>query len=165
LNSVELRVFGELLRDSKRSDREIAKLLGVSQPTVTRFRHRLVSEGWVRQFTVVPGFVKLGFRILVFSLFESRLRKKESGANDGGLRLLSSPNVVFAAECNGMGMNGVVVSLHRSYSDYVDFVKKLRLEGGDGLKMADSLIVSLEGSVVKPFDLKNLAETLQEKDV
>ena len=164
MNSVELRVFGELLRDSKRSDREIAKLLGVSQPTVTRFRHRLVKDGWVRQFTVVPGFVKLGFRILVFSFFESRLRKKESGANDGGLRLLSSPNVVFAAECNGMGMNGVVVSLHRSYSDYVDFVKNLRLEGGDGLKMADSLIISLEGSVVKPFNLNDLAETLHEDD-
>ncbi len=78
---------------------------------------------------------------------------------------MSKPNVVFAAECNGMGMSGVVVSLHRSYSDYVDFVKKLRLEGGDGLKMADSLIVSLEGSVIKPFDLKNLAETLHEKEV
>ena len=62
-------------------------------------------------------------------------------------------------------MSGVVVSLHRSYSDYVGFVRELRLEGGDGLKMADSLIVSLEGSVVKPFDLKNLAETLHEKEV
>jgi DNA-binding Lrp family transcriptional regulator len=164
VNSVELRVFGELLRDSKRSDREIAKLLGVSQPTVTRLRHRLVKDGWVRQFTVVPGFVKLGFRILVFSLFESRLRRKESGGN-GGLRLLSKPNVVFAAECNGMGMNGVVVSLHRSYSEYVDFVRELRSEGGDGLKMADSLIISLEGSVIKPFDLKDLVKTLHEKDV
>jgi hypothetical protein len=124
----------------------------------------LVSEGWVRQFTVVPGFVKLGFRILVFSFFESRLRKEES-SGDGGLRLLSKPNVVFAAECNGMGMNGVVVSLHKSYSDYVDFVKKLRLEGGDGLKMADSLIISLEGSVLKPFNLADLAKTLQEKNV
>lgn len=88
---------------------------------------------------------------------------KELGENSWSA-LLSKPNVVFAAECNGMGMNGVVVSLHRSYSDYVDFVKKLRLEGGDGLKMADSLIVSLEGSVQKSFDLTNLAQTLNEKD-
>jgi hypothetical protein len=47
----------------------------------------------------------------------------------------------------------------------VDFVRELRLEGGDGLKMADSLIISLEGSVIKPFDLKDLAKTLQEKRV
>jgi hypothetical protein len=64
-----------------------------------------------------------------------------------------------------MGMNGVVVSLHKSYSDYVDFVRELRLEGGDGLKMADSLIVSLEGSVIKPFNFKDLAQTLHEKSV
>ena len=32
----------ELLKDSKRSDRELAKVLGVSQPTVTRMRQRLV---------------------------------------------------------------------------------------------------------------------------
>jgi len=64
-----------------------------------------------------------------------------------------------------MGMNGVVVSLHRSYSDYVDFVRELRLEGGDGLNMADSLIISLEGSVIKPFNLADLAKTLQEKVV
>ena len=142
VNSVELRVFGELLKDAARSDRELARLLGVSQPTVSRLRHRLVEDGWVRQFTVVPGFVKLGFRILVVSCLKSRL-SKESGGN-GGSVLLSKPNVVFAAECNGMGMNGVVVSLHRSYSDYVDFVRELRLEGGDGLKMEDSLIISLE---------------------
>jgi hypothetical protein len=57
--------------------------------------------------------------------------------------------------CNGVGMGG----------DYVDFVRELRLEGGDGLKMADSLIISLEGSLIKPFDLKDLARTLHEKSV
>jgi hypothetical protein len=83
----------------------------------------------------------------------------------GGSALLSRLEVVFAAECNGMGMCSVVVSLHRSYSDYVDFVRELRLEGGDGLNMADSLIISLEGSVIKPFNLRDLAKTLQEKRV
>jgi hypothetical protein len=63
------------------------------------------------------------------------------------------------------GYDSVVVSLHRSHSDYVDFVRELRSEGEDGLKMADSLIISLEGSVIKPFDLKDLAKTLHERDV
>ena len=135
----------------------------MSQPTVTRLRHKLVNDGRVRQFTVVPSLVKLGLRILVFSFFSSRLGKES--VENGGLAVLSKPNVVFAAECNGMVMSGVVVSLHKSYSDCVDFVRELRSEGGDGLKMADSLIISLEGSVIKPFDLKNLAETLHEKDV
>jgi hypothetical protein len=123
----------------------------------------LVREGWIRQFTVVPGFVKLGFRILVLSFFRSRLSVDSVEGGDSGL--LSKPEVVFAAECNGMGMDSVVVSLHRSYSDYVDFVRELQLEGGTDVKMADSVIMSLEGSVLKPFNLKDLAKTLQEENV
>ena len=162
MTNVELKVFCELLRDSKQSDRELARVLGVSQPTVTRLRHKLVREGWVRQFTVVPGFLKLGFRILVFSFFRSRLSK---GSVDGDASaLLSKPEVVFAAECNGMGMDSVVVSLHGSYSDYVDFVRKLQLEGGADVKMADSVIIGLEGSVLRHFTLGELAGTLQEKE-
>lgn len=109
MNSIEVRVFCELLRDSGRSDREIARLLGVSQPTVTRLRHKMVREGWVRQFTVVPDFGKLGFQILAFSFFRSRLNRESSG-NSGGSALLSKPNVVFAAECNGMDMYCVMIS-------------------------------------------------------
>jgi hypothetical protein len=111
----------------------------------------------------VPDFGKLGFQILAFSFFRSRLSKVSGG--DGGSGLLSKPNVVFAGECNGMGMDSVLVSLHRSYSDYLDFVRQLRSEGGEGVNMADSVIMSLEGSVLKPFNLKDLAETLQEKKV
>jgi len=44
----------ELLKDSKRSDREIAKVLGVSQPTITRMRNRLVQEGVIQEFTIIP---------------------------------------------------------------------------------------------------------------
>jgi len=51
----------ELLKDSKRSDREIAKVLGVSQPTITRMRQRLVKEGAIKEFTVIPDFVRMGF--------------------------------------------------------------------------------------------------------
>jgi DNA-binding Lrp family transcriptional regulator len=158
-----LRVFGELLRDAGRSDRELARLLGVSQPTVTRVRHKLVKDGLIRQFTVVPDFGRLGFQVLAFNFFRSRLGKESGG--DGGSGLLSKPDVVFAAECNGMGMGSVVVSLHRSYSDYVGFVRKIRVEGGDGVNLADSLVISLQGSVIKRFNLADIAKTLQEKTV
>jgi len=42
----------ELLKDSKRSDRELARVLGVSQPTVSRMRSRLVKEGMIRSSSV-----------------------------------------------------------------------------------------------------------------
>ena len=45
MKDVELRVIRELIRDCRRSDRELAKPAGVSQPTVSRIRPRLEKEG------------------------------------------------------------------------------------------------------------------------
>jgi len=35
------KLLRELLKNSKRSDRDLAKILKVSQPTITRTRHKL----------------------------------------------------------------------------------------------------------------------------
>jgi DNA-binding Lrp family transcriptional regulator len=82
LKDVELKLISELMKDSRRSDRELASVLNVSQPTVSRTRERLVNEGYVREFTAIPDFQKLGFEIasiilvsLRKSLSERRLRK------------------------------------------------------------------------------------------
>ncbi len=36
-----IHLLYELMKDSKRSDRELAKAIGVSQPTITRMRETL----------------------------------------------------------------------------------------------------------------------------
>ena len=61
MKKIMMRLLLELMKDSKRSDRELAKVLGVSQPTVSRMRSRLVKEGIIREFTVIPNFVKMGY--------------------------------------------------------------------------------------------------------
>ncbi len=63
------KLLSELLKDSKRSDRELAKVLSVSQPTVTRRRNSLVKEGTIQEFTIIPDFAKLGFEIMAFSFY------------------------------------------------------------------------------------------------
>jgi hypothetical protein len=80
---------------------------------------------WTR--TQILHMINAVVRFSDFGFLESRLGYEPRG--DGGSGLLSKLNVVFAAECNGMGMDSVVVSLHRSYSEYVDLVKELHLEG------------------------------------
>jgi DNA-binding Lrp family transcriptional regulator len=159
MKNIEVGLLSELLRDSKRSDRDLAKLLKVSQPTITRVRHRLVKDGLIRQFTIIPDFAKLGFEIFAISCFKSKV--KEESTEKARKVTMSKPNIVLAAECDGMGMNVVLVSLHKNYSDYVNFMRELRLEGGTDLENSSSLIVSLNGTVVKPFSLKYLAETLE----
>jgi len=70
-----MRLLLELLKDSKRSDREIAKVVGVSQPTITRMRQRLVREGAIKEFTVIPDFVKLGYEIMAISCIKTLVSK------------------------------------------------------------------------------------------
>jgi len=151
-----LKLLLELMKDSKKSDRELAKVLGVSQPTVTRTRNKLVKEGLIREFTVIPDFVKMGFEILAISSFKSK------SSNEVQKRAFkwtaSKPNVVFAARAEGEGKNALVVSLHTDYTDYSHFVSEIMLEGENIVSDYDTLLVSLKGLIVKPFSLKYIAD-------
>ena len=111
----------EFMKDSKRSDREIAKVVGVSQPTITRMRQRLVKEGVIREFTVIPDFVKMGYEIMAISSFKSK-RTKEMEERTIKLTM-ARPNILFAAMAQGMGKNGVIISLHKNYTDFSKFLR------------------------------------------
>jgi len=64
LKEVELRLVGELMKNSRRSDRELAKALKVSQPTVSRMIKKLEKEGVIQEYTMIPNFSKLGYEIM-----------------------------------------------------------------------------------------------------
>jgi len=146
----------ELLKDSKRSDREIAKVLGVSQPTVSRMRSRLVKEGVIREFTVIPDFVKVGYEIMAISCFKSKVT--EESVEKAIKVTMAKPNIIFASSGHGMGKNGVIISLHKNYTDFSKFLRDLRLEGGDDLRDYDTLLITLKEKAAKPLSLKYLAE-------
>jgi DNA-binding Lrp family transcriptional regulator len=63
LKDVELKLVAELMKNSRRSDRELAKVLKVCKATVTRIRSNLEKEGYLREYSAVPDFVKLGFSL------------------------------------------------------------------------------------------------------
>jgi len=146
----------ELLKDSKRSDRELAKVLGVSQPTVSRMRWRLVKRGIIKDFTIIPDFVRMGYEIMAISSFKS-IRAK--GLTERAVKwTMAKPNIIFASGAHGMGKNGVIISLHKNYTDFSNFLRDLRSEGGDDLQDYDTLLISLKEKVAKPLSLKYLAE-------
>ena len=150
------RLLLEYLRGSKRSDREIATVLGVSQPTITRMRQRLVKEGAIKDFTVIPDFVEMGYEIVAVSCF--KLRVTEESMEKAKKVTMSKPNIIFASSGQGMGKNGVMISLHKNYTDFSKFLKDLRLEGGADLGDYDTMLISLKDEAVKPLSLKYLAE-------
>jgi len=61
-----LKLISELIKNSRRSDREIAKTIGVSQPTVSRLIKKLEKERLL-DYTSTPDLRKLGFEILAFT--------------------------------------------------------------------------------------------------
>jgi len=57
-----VKLLFELIKNSKRSDRDLAKILGISQPTVTRLRKVLEKEA-ITQYTNSESFL---FRLRYF---------------------------------------------------------------------------------------------------
>jgi DNA-binding Lrp family transcriptional regulator len=156
MNKKMSRLLLELLKDSKRSDREIAKVLGVSQPTVTRTRHRLVKEGAIKEFTVIPDFVEMGYEIMAISSFKLKVDK---GSVEKAKKVtMAKPNIIFASSGHGMGKNAVIISLHKNYTDFSRFLSGLRLEGGDALRDYDTMLIGLREKVVKHLSPKYLAD-------
>ena len=64
MKDIERRLISELMKNSRRSDRELAKALGTSQPTITRTRGKLEREGIIKEYTMIPDFTKLGYRLM-----------------------------------------------------------------------------------------------------
>ena len=148
----------ELLKDSKRSDRGLAKVVGVSQPTVTRTRSRLVKEGVIKEFTIIPDFVKMGYEIMAISCVKTRTPITEEAK-----WMKKYPNIIFVANAEGMGKNGVIISLHKSYTDFSNFVSEISQYWGGEIQVYDSMLISLKGIIPKPLSLKYLADVEESK--
>jgi len=158
------KLLFELLKDSKKSDRVLAKVLGVSQPTISRTRAFLEKE-LIEGYTAIPKWEKLGYEIFAITLFKvkSAIATKErySVVRKRGLDwLMSQPNVIMAGACRGMGMDSFNLSFHKSYSDYDDWFRNIRLELGDLIDDIQSVLVNLRGKeLLKPLHFKYMAET------
>jgi len=153
------KLLRELLKDSKRSDRELAKVLDVSQATITRTRHRLESDGMIHDYTVVPDFRKMGFEILALTFVKMRPEiltpeilksTKEYAAK--------FPNAIFTATGEGLGMTGVIISFHKDYTDYHHKLNLLRMDWKDYTEDIQSFIVSLKEGEIKRFSLTYLKD-------
>jgi len=158
-----MQLLSELLKDSKRSDRELAKVLKVSQPTVSRMRNKLVKDGFIHEFTAIPNLVKTGFELMAISCVKKKMT--EESPKKGEEWMMKHPNIIFAAAAEGMGKNGVMISLHKNYADYSNFVKENLQYWGNEIEDYGSMLVSLRGIVVKPLSLRYLAKLVATSEI
>jgi len=66
-----LKLLFALVKNSKRSDRDLAKILGFSQPTVTRLRKALEKEV-IEQYTIIPSLPYLDFDIIALTFSRTK---------------------------------------------------------------------------------------------
>ena len=163
LKELDYKILYALMKNAKRSDREIAKALGISQPTVSRKRAFLEKEV-IDGYTVIPKWEKLGYKIFAMTFVKIKpvVGTKEEYADSrkrGTEWLMSQPNIVMSGGCRGMGVDAFNLSFHKNYSDYDDFMRNLRLEMGDLIEDVKSVLVNLSGKeLLKPLHLKYLTQ-------
>jgi len=158
-----LRLLRELLRTSRRSDRDIAKSFGISQPTVTRMRAQLDKKEYIKTYTVIPDFAKMGYEIFAFTFTKMKVYPSAEKADKILARAKEwvdkHPNVIFAADGEGMSSDVVMMSFHRNYSKYAEFMRTYAMDWAEMISQFQSFIVSLDsGFKIKPFNLKYLAD-------
>ena len=75
-----------------------------------------------------------------------------------GTIILRGDNVIIISPACMHAKNAVMISLHKNYTDFSNFLRDLRSEGGDDLRDYDTLLISLKEKAVKPLSLKYLGE-------
>ena len=117
-------VFLELIKNSKKSDRDTAKKLKISQPTVTRIRKKLEKNA-IKTYTAIPILPEIGINLISFNFGRCDSPKKDMNIC---LKKLTKANtkITFTASGEGMGKNCLIVAFHKDYRDYVDFLTGIR---------------------------------------
>jgi len=163
MKDVELKLIHELMKNSRRSDRDLAKAIGVSQPTVTRIRSKLEKEGYISEYTMIPDFTKLGYQILALTFV--KLRKGLDSEEVEKARKIARESLktnryglIRLERGIGLGYDGVIISYHKCYACYLELVNQLKKFTFLDLSKIESFIISLDDEVhYIPLSLKALS--------
>jgi DNA-binding Lrp family transcriptional regulator len=168
LKPIDYKILFELMKDSHRSDRQLAKALGVSQPTVTR-RRAMLEENFIEGYTVIPKFGQIGFEIAAITFLKSKLKCETGDAKTKALQkmkewYMKQTNVIMVIDGRGMGYDACCISLHENFASFADFIRAHDSELSDFCVESQTFNADLKGGIViKPFHLKYLASSMKQQ--
>ena len=157
------------MKNSRRSDRELARTLRVSQPTVTRIRTRLEKEGIVKEYTMIPDFAKLGFGIasIDFAKLRGPIPEEKLMEIREQVRQTSKKKPLSTiVGMSGMGCNAdrVVVAFHEDYSTYMEYLRTIRQHPLVIVDQIRSFVINLKDkSQYLPLTLSTLGDYITYK--
>jgi DNA-binding Lrp family transcriptional regulator len=163
MKDIELKVIVELMKNSHRSDRELARAIGVSQPTLSRTRNKLEQQGIIKEYTVIPDCLQLGLMLLsiTFTKMKGPLSKEILDDLKKRVRdtMTEHPSALILGN-TGMGCNAdyVAIAFHKDYGEYTKFMRDIREFPSVNIDETKSFIVDLnEKNQAQPLSFSHLA--------
>jgi DNA-binding Lrp family transcriptional regulator len=148
----ELKLISELMKNSRRSDRELAKAIGVSQPTVSRIIKKLEKEGIIKEYTMIPDFAKLGYELMSVSFIsvKNNARPVENKAVVAAAAEEVDKKVfpdLLIERGMGLGFDGIIITLHRNFSEYKEQMDNTKSRPFVQTNHVESFLIDLKDSV------------------
>lgn len=170
MKELERKLLSELLKNSRRSDRELAKAIGVSQPTTTRLRTKLEKEGYIKEYTIIPHFHKIGYTIMALNFL--KLDPKVTMKDIAGFRdthpetIGKNPfGVVLIHRGMGLGYDTIIASFHKDYASYDEFRGFVKHAMGESVTEMNTFLINLneEKNTLPPTFLFLAREMMKSK--
>jgi DNA-binding Lrp family transcriptional regulator len=162
MKDIALKLVIELLKNSHRSDRELAKALRVSQPTISRTREKLEKQGMIKEYTIIPDYPQLGFEIMSITFTKMKgtfskeildnLRKRARNT------ISEYPSALIFGD-TGMGCSAdyVAIAFHKNYSEYNEFMRDIKQFPSLNIDATKSFIIDLHEPQFQPLSHSILA--------
>lgn len=167
MKSVEVKVLAELMKDSRKSDRELAKVVGVSQPTVTRVRNKLEKSGVIKEYTLIPDFAKLGYEIMAVVFMrkqETQDKKAREALRKAAIDLENEtpqPSLMIV-DGMGLGKGRMLIFLYKDYASYTKGLQTIRSLAHVEADELESFLVDLsDKSLFRVLSMSQIARHIE----
>jgi len=120
IDDIDRRLVALLAQDSRKSIRDLARELGLAPSTVHARLRRLVAEGVIKRFTVLPDYEALGYGVTALIL----LQVEGGKIIDIGEYVAKDPHVIMVYDITG-DYDLAVIAKFRNVSDLDAFLKNI----------------------------------------
>ena len=110
------KILRTIMRRPNASDRTLAKVARVSQPTLSRARNKLEELGVIKRYEVIPDLTALGHEILAVVILSLKVQRFKN-------ELKQDTRVVFAVRTEEQDQC-LCISVHPDFHDYIQFRDK-----------------------------------------